>query len=144
MKQVNGHKGLVTNYGEGGGEIQKEAGGHVKFYPYEKGGRKQLSWRVDYHHHRPECRDRSDLSLSAHQDPFFFKKVCISGCYCCCSEAKKEHTKRMHLFFSAEASSELGDDLSRFAGTIGVVVRSTSRCSIQRDRERVTTPDSLD
>ena len=28
-------KGLVTNYGEGGG--------HVKFYPYEKGGGKSFS-----------------------------------------------------------------------------------------------------
>ena len=35
----NGHyviKGLVTNYGEWGG--YKMGGGHVKFYPYEKGG----------------------------------------------------------------------------------------------------------
>ena len=30
-------KGLVTNYGEGGGATKRE-GGHVKFYPYEKGG----------------------------------------------------------------------------------------------------------
>ena len=31
--------GLVTNYGEGGGGATKrEGGGHVKFYPYEKGG----------------------------------------------------------------------------------------------------------
>ena len=30
-------KGLVTNYGEGG--LQNGMGGHVKFYPYEKGGR---------------------------------------------------------------------------------------------------------
>ena len=30
-------KGLVTNYGEGGGGY-KTGGGHVKFYPYEKGG----------------------------------------------------------------------------------------------------------
>ena len=30
------HKGLVTNYGEGG--LQNGRGGHVKFYPYEKGG----------------------------------------------------------------------------------------------------------
>ena len=29
-------KGLVTNYGEGG-EVQNGRG-HVKFYPYEKGG----------------------------------------------------------------------------------------------------------
>ena len=31
-------KGLVTNYGEGGGATKREGGGHVKFYPYEKGG----------------------------------------------------------------------------------------------------------
>ena len=32
-------KGLVTNYGEGGGGLQNgRGGGHVKFYPYEKGG----------------------------------------------------------------------------------------------------------
>ena len=33
-------KGLVTNYGEGGGGATKRegGGGHVKFYPYEKGG----------------------------------------------------------------------------------------------------------
>ena len=30
------HKGLVTNYGEGG--LQNGRGGPVKFYPYEKGG----------------------------------------------------------------------------------------------------------
>ena len=29
-------KGLVTNYGEGGG--YKMGGGHMKFYPYAKGG----------------------------------------------------------------------------------------------------------
>ena len=34
-------KGLVTNYGEGGG-LQNGRGGHVKFYPYEKGGRKKF------------------------------------------------------------------------------------------------------
>ena len=34
-------KGLVTNYVEGGGAIKRE-GGHVKFYPYEKGGRKKF------------------------------------------------------------------------------------------------------
>ena len=33
-------KGLVTNYGEGG--ATKREGGHVKFYPYEKGGRKKF------------------------------------------------------------------------------------------------------
>ena len=32
-----GLKGLVTNYGEGGG-YKTGGGGHVKFYPYEKGG----------------------------------------------------------------------------------------------------------
>ena len=33
------HKGLVTNYGEGGGgRLQNGRGGHVKFYSYEKGG----------------------------------------------------------------------------------------------------------
>ena len=35
-----GHKGLVTNYGEGG--LQNGRGGHVKFYPYEKGWRKKI------------------------------------------------------------------------------------------------------
>ena len=35
-------KGLVTNYGEGGGGY-KTGGGHVKLYPYEKGGRKGFS-----------------------------------------------------------------------------------------------------
>ena len=30
-------KGVVTNYGEGGG-LQNGRGGHMKFYPYEKGG----------------------------------------------------------------------------------------------------------
>ena len=30
-------KGLVTNYGEGG--LQNGRGGHVKFYPSEKGSR---------------------------------------------------------------------------------------------------------
>ena len=34
-------KGLVTNYGEGGG-LQNGRGGHVKFYPCEKGGRKKI------------------------------------------------------------------------------------------------------
>ena len=33
-------KGLVTNYGEGG--LQNGRGGNVKFYPYEKGGRKKF------------------------------------------------------------------------------------------------------
>ena len=33
---VDLHKGLVINYGEGG--LQNGRGGHVKFYPYEKGG----------------------------------------------------------------------------------------------------------
>ena len=31
-------KGLVTNYGEGGGLQNGRGGGHLKFYPYEKGG----------------------------------------------------------------------------------------------------------
>ena len=35
-------KGLVTNYGEGGGGLQNGRGGHVKFYPYEKGGQKKF------------------------------------------------------------------------------------------------------
>ena len=35
------NKGLVTNYGEGGG-LQNGRGGHVKFYSYEKGGRKKF------------------------------------------------------------------------------------------------------
>ena len=35
-------KGLVTNYGEGGG-LRKRRGGHVKFYSYENGGRKSFS-----------------------------------------------------------------------------------------------------
>ena len=30
-------KGLVTNYGEGGG-VQNRRGAHMKFYPYEKRG----------------------------------------------------------------------------------------------------------
>ena len=29
-------KGLVTNYGEGGGPTKREGGGQVKFYPHEK------------------------------------------------------------------------------------------------------------
>ena len=33
-------KGLVTNYGERG--ATKREGGHVEFYPYEKGGRKKF------------------------------------------------------------------------------------------------------
>ena len=33
-------KGVVTNYGRGG--LQNGRGGHVKFYPYEKGGRKKF------------------------------------------------------------------------------------------------------
>ena len=35
-------KELVTNYGEGGGATEREGGGHVKFYPYEKGGCKKF------------------------------------------------------------------------------------------------------
>ena len=34
-------KGLVTNYGERGA-TKREGGGHVKFYPYEKRGRKKF------------------------------------------------------------------------------------------------------
>ena len=34
---VGSNKGLVTNDGEGGG-YKTGGGGHVKFYPYEKGG----------------------------------------------------------------------------------------------------------
>ena len=34
-------KGLVNNYGEGG--LQNGRGGHVKFYPYKRGGRKSFS-----------------------------------------------------------------------------------------------------
>ena len=33
------HKGLVTNYREEGGGLQNRRRGHVKFYPYGKGGR---------------------------------------------------------------------------------------------------------
>ena len=33
-------KGLVTNYGEG--VLQNVSGGHVKFYPYEKGGQEKF------------------------------------------------------------------------------------------------------
>ena len=36
MYNYHGSKGLVTNYGEGG--YKTGGGGHVKFYPYEKGG----------------------------------------------------------------------------------------------------------
>ena len=40
-------KGLVANYGDGGGEGGYETGGggawHVKFYPHEKGSEKSLS-----------------------------------------------------------------------------------------------------
>ena len=31
-------KGLVTNYGEGGGLQNGMGGGHMKFHPYKKGG----------------------------------------------------------------------------------------------------------
>ena len=38
------YKGLVTNYREeGGGATKREGGGHVKFYPYEKGGGESFS-----------------------------------------------------------------------------------------------------
>ena len=33
---------MVTNYGEGGGGYKTGGGGHVKFYPYEKGGQKKF------------------------------------------------------------------------------------------------------
>ena len=36
-------KGLVTNYREGGGATKREGGGHLKFYPYEKGGKQVLA-----------------------------------------------------------------------------------------------------
>ena len=39
-KRILHNKGLVTNYGEGG--ATKREGGHMKFYPYEKGGRKKF------------------------------------------------------------------------------------------------------
>ena len=32
------YKGLVTNYGEGGGLQNGRVGGQVKFYPYERKG----------------------------------------------------------------------------------------------------------
>ena len=35
-------KGLVTNYGEGGGYITGGGGGHMKFYPYKEGVRKKF------------------------------------------------------------------------------------------------------
>ena len=38
-RQTN--KGLVTNYGEGGA-TKREGGGHMKFYPYEKGGQERF------------------------------------------------------------------------------------------------------
>ena len=37
---LNVSKGVVTNYGEGG--YKTGGGGHVKFYPYEKGGQKKF------------------------------------------------------------------------------------------------------
>ena len=39
-EKYNCCKGLVTNYGEGG--ATKREGGHVKFYPYEKGGQNKF------------------------------------------------------------------------------------------------------
>ena len=30
-------KGVVTNYGQGGGATKREGGGHVKVYSYAKG-----------------------------------------------------------------------------------------------------------
>ena len=38
---LQGAQGLVTNYGEGGA-TKREGVGHVKFYPYVKGGRKKF------------------------------------------------------------------------------------------------------
>ena len=35
MRDDNDYKGVVTNYGRGATKLD---GGHVKFYPYEKGG----------------------------------------------------------------------------------------------------------
>ena len=36
-------KGLVTNYGEGGGGLQNgRGGGHMQSYPYKKGGPKKF------------------------------------------------------------------------------------------------------
>ena len=35
-------KGLVTNYGEGGATKRGGGGGHVKFYPYKKGGAEKV------------------------------------------------------------------------------------------------------
>ena len=37
------YEGLVTNYREEGLQNGKGGGGHEKFYPYEKGGRKSFS-----------------------------------------------------------------------------------------------------
>ena len=35
---------MVTNYGEGAATKREGGGGHVKFYPYEKGGRGRKSF----------------------------------------------------------------------------------------------------
>ena len=35
-------KGLVTDYREGGATKREGGGGHVKFYPYEKGGAEKV------------------------------------------------------------------------------------------------------
>ena len=47
-RNIGNDKGLVTNYGEGGG-YKTGGGGHVKFYPYGKGGHKKFKpyWRGD-------------------------------------------------------------------------------------------------
>ena len=40
-------KGLVTNYREGAGGYKMGGGGHVKFYPYERGGGGRKSFSHD-------------------------------------------------------------------------------------------------
>ena len=41
---ISSHKGLVINYGEGGGATKREGGGgRVKFCPYKKGGGEVLA-----------------------------------------------------------------------------------------------------
>ena len=41
-------KGLVTNYGEGGGLQNGRGGGHMKFFPYKKGGGHKKCWSRFY------------------------------------------------------------------------------------------------
>ena len=79
-------RGLVINYGEGGGATKREGGGgHVKFYPYEKGGtgkvlailRPSLSKKL-FPVHQVKKKKRQ----SGGQD-FFFACVCHSkGNFC--------------------------------------------------------------